>query len=264
MEYDMKNHLMFKCLFWLMLVISFSGCDKKDDLNPVSPGTNTGNSNPSGQPIPTIPGVNGVLATIQFGYTISGFGTIDYAMGFAQFGTTSGVDAGAVSVNNNNINKMTSGSSVYYSSFSQSNPQTLQNVNFNGSNHTWSVAGGNGVPQFQASVSSPSDFNIISPATNSTISNQNALQVQWSTGSSGSQDSVIVLLTSASSQQTTPYISSIVGNTGSYTIPSNSVKTFSGSVILHVVKFRYNVHNASSKYYALISEIVRFVNLTLQ
>jgi hypothetical protein len=82
---------------------------------------------------------------------------------------------------------------------------------FNGSYHIWNVSGRNGISNIKDSVASPSNLSFISLSSNSTVSNQNAMQVQLACGTSNPIDSIMIVLTSVANQQTSPYISSLTG-----------------------------------------------------
>ncbi|MBA4252118.1 MAG: hypothetical protein C0425_03845, partial [Chlorobiaceae bacterium] len=86
--YTMKKNIILLVVSFVFAIFSFVGCDIVDD-NPIEPGGNQ-DGRRSGQPLPTfsyIQNMNGIMATIQFGYSIPVIGSIDYVMGFARFGT---------------------------------------------------------------------------------------------------------------------------------------------------------------------------------
>lgn len=256
----MKNKI--KLLLTSSLLLILSSCDRLDD-NPIFPDDTSGKvSNKSGQPIPSLSWLgtpHGILATISFDQVISGF-TINYVMGYAQFGTTNSLDAGIVTVNSNSLSKYT-GNAIYYSSFNPNSPSTLTGVNFNGSAHNWSVGGKNSVPQFDLVVSSPHEFDLNYPLSGATVSKTADLNITWDlTG--GSADSVVVFLTPTSGTST-PYTSSVLKNTGTMKIPASEVAKFSGSVVLQVVKFRYTYTTANNKLYLAVAEIVKSSFLTI-
>ena len=261
----MKKNITLLVVSFVFAIFSFVGCDIVDD-NPIEPGGNQ-DGRISGQPLPTfsyIQNMNGIMATIQFGYSIPVIGSIDYVMGFARFGTN-GIDAGSVSVNGENINKQFEGSQIYYNSFNSASPQSLQNVNFNNSNHSWAVTGSGSLPAFNASVVSPTSFNITKPNLNATVSKQDGLNVQWSGGSSASQDSVMIVVVPTTQQQQTPFVSRLIPNNGNHTISTAELINLSGACMLQVVKLRYRIHTATDgKNYVVLSQIVETVNFTLQ
>ncbi|NUN10956.1 MAG: hypothetical protein HUU54_17405 [Ignavibacteriaceae bacterium] len=254
---------MKKYFFIIVLLVSgltFLGCEKEES-NPTGGGGNNNNTNPSGQPMPsfdTLANYNGTLATIYYSTTIMGF-SVDQAMAFASFGTN-GVDAGTVSVNGNNIPATAAGSSTYYMIPSAANPtQTLSGVNFNGSNHTWSIGGSANVSAFNASVTSVSNFNVTYPVSTTTHSKSSSLAVNWNNGNSNNK--VMIVLTGTSGTGT--YMSAELSDNGSYTIPSSSLSGFSGQVLMQVVKYRYSVAASGGKSYVLISEVVKQVTFTI-
>ena len=220
-------------------------------------------SNVTGQPIPTIVGTDGMMATISFNYTIPGVPiSIDIIMGYALLGLPSGVNAGGVGVNGNNIKFATSNGINFYLSFSNTNPYSLSNVTFNGSQqHTWIVAGGSGVPAMNYGLVAPNTFEITAPNSGATITKGNALNVTWSNATT--TDSIIIVIESNSDD--IQYESPIIPDNGSYIIPATYLSQFPlGDALLKVVKFRYNKVNQSGKYYALIAEIIKSVYLRLK
>lgn len=259
----MKNKIFSILSILLVTVVLFSGCDKNED-NPLNPGgnTNTGGNN-SGQPIPTIANTDGVMATIAFSFTVPGVPvSVDYVMGYALFGLPNGVNAGPVTVNGNNLTFATSNGMSYYNSFSQTNPTSLSNVSFNGTQqHSWTVAGGNGIPAISDGIISPNTFEITAPASNATVTKANALNVTWTNTTTA--DSMMIVMVSLAGGS--PYVSSILSNNGSFTIPAASVNALpAGDAMLQVVKFRYKIATVNGKNYAIVAEIVKSVNIKLQ
>jgi hypothetical protein len=252
---------MKKILSLVLIVsfLSFFGC-KKDSSNPIDTSAGGQLGNPSGQPIPTVANVDGWMATILFGYTAPIIGSVDYSMGYAQFGLTYSVNAGAVTVNANTLTATYNNESTYYTSFSTLSPSTLTGVNFDGTSaHTWTVGGGNGVPAFTASITSPRNFSISSPVSGATVSKASGIPVTWTVVGASASDSIMIVLAPASSGGTA-YTSATLSNSGSFTIPASGISSLSGDVLLQVVKFRYALKTVGSKNYAIISEIVRTAN----
>lgn len=252
-----KYYLLFTLMFTGMI---FLGCEKEES-NPTGGGSNNTNTNPSGQPMPsfdTLANYNGTLATIYYSTVIMGF-PVDQSMAFARFGAN-GVDAGTVSVNGNTIPATTAGTSTYYMLPSATNPtQTLTGVNFNGSNHAWSVGGSANVTAFNASVTSVSNFSVTYPTSSTTHSKSSSLAVNW--GGTSSSNQVMIVMTSTSSSGT--YISSGLSDNGSYTIPSSNLSGFNGQVLLQVVKYRHSIANSGGKNYVLVCEVVKQVTFTI-
>lgn len=251
-------------LFITILLLSFTllmSCSK-DDSNPTEPGDgeNNGNTNNSGQPIPTVAqSGDGVLATISYEFqTAPGFPAATLTMGFAQFGN--GVEGGNVSVNSNSLGKASQNGTTFYISPSPSNPtQSLTGVNFDGSNHNWQVSGSGNVSQINGSVSSPTNFTVSSPASNTTISKSSGITVNWNNTSANSQ----VLIVLAPINNSGSYYSAETNDNGNYTIASGDLSSFSGECLLQVVKFNYNTASSGGKTYYLIAEIVKSVTITV-
>lgn len=257
----MKKSIYSLFIILIAAIISFNGC-KKDESTPTEPGNggNTG-GNPSGQPIPNITGDEfGVLAAIQYGYTVPFVGSIDIAMGFASFGTNGDLDAGTVKINDSSLTKQTSGSSTYYTTLNPTNPTaSLSNVRFDGTSHNWSVSGSANVPAFTASVASPRTYTIANPAANATVNKTSNLSVTW-TGNLGGSDSMMCVISSGSSV----YTSGVIPNNGTLTVDKSNFSAMSGAGLVQLVKFRYSIATVSSKRYVLIAEIVKSVNVTFQ
>jgi hypothetical protein len=236
-----------------LVAIVFIGCSKKE--NPVEPGTNNQGTNPSGQPIPTFAGSNnGVLATISYQQTVSGF-NVDLAVAFAKFGEN-GVDAGNVSVNGTAIGKMVNAGNTYYIAPSQTNP--VFTLDFNGATHNWNVQGGNGVTGFTGSVTSPRAFTVTAPVNNATVSKSSGFNVTWSGGTSSK-----VMIVLAAQSGGGYFTSSELSDNGSYNINASNLGNFNGPALLQVVKYNYTSKESGGKNYILVSEIVRSINLTV-
>ena len=254
MEASVKKNI--KLLLILVLIsLVFVGCNK-DDNNPTDPGnTNNTGTNPTGQPLPEIddPDANGIMATIGYSFeTLPGLPSVDLNMAFASFGD--GVDAGQVVVNGNELGKTTSEGSTFYMApdFMNNPTATLSGVSFNGSQHNWTVSGGNGIPAMSGGTVSPSQFNITAPANNATVSKASGINVTWS-GSSNAR--VIIVLASQSGSDY--YYSGELNDSGSFTIPASELGSISGQSLLQVVKYHYGDVNAGDHNYYIISEIVK-------
>lgn len=258
----MKSHIKLFLILVLISLLSI-GCNKEDSpTDPTNGGNTSGNTNPTGQPIPEIadPDANGIMVTIGYSFsTLPGLPSVDLNMAFASFGDD--VDAGQVVVNGNELGKTTNEGSTFYMApdFINNPTGTLSNVTFNGSQHSWTVSGGNGIPAMQGAVVSPSQFSISSPANNASVSKANGINVSW-TGSSNAR--VIIVLASESGSDF--YYSGELADNGSYTIPASELGSISGSSMLQVVKYHYADVNASGKNYYIISEIVKSNTITVQ
>lgn len=246
----MKKSISILVLIALVLI----SCSKKE--NPVEPPNDPKpGGNPSGQPIPTFTGTNnGVLATISYQQTVSGF-NVDLAVAFAKFGDN-GVDAGNVSVNGTAIGKMVSSGSTYYIAPSQTNP--VFSLDFNGTAHNWNVQGGSGVTGFTGSVNSPRAFTLTAPANNATVSKSSGFNVTWSGGTSSK-----VMIVLASQSGNGYYATNELNDNGSFNISSANLGNFNGPALLQIVKYNYVSKESGGKNYILVSEIVRSINLTV-
>ena len=255
---NINKLLLASILLSFFLLMSCSS----DDSNPTEPdnGTPQQNSNPSGQPLPSMAqGGDGILATISYEFqSAPGFPAVGLKMGFAQFG--SGVDGGTVSVNSNSLGKTTASGTTFYISPSPSNPtQTLTGISFDGSNHSWQVSGSGDVAQMSGSVVSPTNFSVSSPANNASVNKANGINVAWSNSSASSR----ILVVLAAIDNSGNYYYADIDDTGSYTIPASDIGGFSGQCMLQVVKYNYNSVSAGGKTYYLVSEIVKSVTVTV-
>lgn len=263
----MKKSFLFFATAFLAVSLFFVGC-KKSDSNPTTP-PDTTPTKKTDQPIPEFGGaVDGVVAAIQFSYDVPGvpapYNKVSMDMGFANFGE--GTDAGAITVNGKAVAKVTSGSTVYYNSFASTdplNPPTSLNLNWDGYNHAWSVAGAGTTPAFTLDVPSPSAFNVNSPVAGATVAKTGALNVTWSGAFNTSADSVMIILVPMSGSGST-FTATTTNKTGSYNIPASEINKFSGDAMIELVKYRYAMKTVSGKTYVGVAEIVNTVSFKIQ
>ena len=255
---------MKKYFLLFLLICSFQifiSCNKDDALT--DPGS-SGNTNNvpyiSGQPIPdlsTTPNFNGIMCAINYDFSTAGQTYFSVTMGFAQLGT--GVDAGTVKINNSELGKNAQSGNTFYMAPSALNPLGwLTNVPFDGSNHNWTVTGGNGIPALSGNVASPASFTVSSPAIDASASRTGSLQVIWSNPSSARV--MVFLLSSDGSKY---YISQDLVDNGSHTIPAGTMSSFPvGNGVLYIVKYKYAAINGSDgKTYIMIAEILKSINV---
>lgn len=261
----MKKILEYILIFILTLsTLAFISACSKDD-SPTEPENNGGSneySNPSGQPTPNFasdPNYGGLMATINYEFqTLPGFPPANLALAFAQFGE--GTDGGDVVVNQNTLGKNQIEGRAFYLVPSLSNPtQVLSNVNFNGSAHSWTVAGVNEISSINGSVSSARTFSLTSPANDAVITASNGINITWNGGTSSR---VLVVLASTSGGNN--YVAfEDLDDDGSHTIAANELGEIHGGALLQVVKYNYSSVNAGGKNYYIISEVVRSASITL-
>ncbi|RMD98584.1 MAG: hypothetical protein D6814_07240 [Calditrichaeota bacterium] len=255
---------MKRSIFFVLLGLSLAflvSCSKNNPTEPSGQEAQQVLSNASGQPIPTVAdNVFGVLATINFELqSIPGIPAVGIAMGFAQFGD--GLDAGTVSVNAKELGKTTQTGKTIYITPSPSNPtQSLDGLSFDGSEHKWNVSGGNGVSKFSTAVKSPKSFSVTAPTGNATVDKSKGIIVSWNNSSPGSK--VLIALVSQNNPEKL-YISENLDDNGSFTIPASKISGMSGQSLLEIVKFNYNLVDSGGKTYAVISEIVKTLTITL-
>ncbi len=254
-----KNLLLYVVPMALLIVLS--GC-KKDDSNPLDSNINTTQS-PT-QPMPSFGSTadfNGVLSTIMYDMDapIPGIPPVQMTSAFASLGAQGGVDGGNVAVNSAPLGKLVVSGKTTYMAPDPNNPTaSFDAIYFNGSNHSWSVSGGNGIPGFGGSVKSVSNFNMVSPASNASVSKSGDLSVIWN---GGTTNKVLIQITSISNGNTKVYQE--LFDNGSYKIPSADLSALGGSCLLYVVKYNYNLLTVSGKKYAIISEIVKSVKINV-
>lgn len=259
-----SNKLIF--LLILFTALALTACSGED--NPVTPGDGGGdgggdtsqNTNASGQPTPTFENSSGLMATISYETeTVPGFPSAQLTIAYAQFG--SGVNAGNVSVNSNSLGTITQSGNTYYMVPSQSNPtQQLTNVNFNGSAHSWTVAGANGVPALSGEVTSPSNYSLTAPENGATVSSSGGIEVNWNNSGSGSK--VLIVLAKVDNSNTYKAYQNL-DDSGSYTIPSGDLGDFSGETMLQVVKYNTAAVSQGGSDYHIVSEIVKQAVITV-
>ncbi|MBD3408733.1 MAG: hypothetical protein GF419_00875, partial [Ignavibacteriales bacterium] len=155
-------------------VALFNGCDTgTTDPEPVEEQSEL-------PPMPNfgaVENLNGTLITVQFEYSVQDPYYVDYKMAYAKFGT--GVDAGAVSVNEEPVTLREENGADVYNSFDSDAPASVF-ISFNGDDHTWNVEGGSGVPAMSdLSIASVSDFEVTQPETGDRVSPSGGVIVQW-------------------------------------------------------------------------------------
>ncbi len=248
-------------VFYLLLASLLFSCSSATDSDGDS---NSSDVNQSGQPMPNVSDVEGmefggVLATIAFEFeTAPGFPAIQFAMGYAWFGN--GDNAGDVAVNQQPLSAESQSGNTWYNSFSPTSPLSLENVNFNGSSHSWAVAGSGDIPAFDLAVTSPSSFTLTSPVAG-VVDKSSGLNINWY-GSLNSTDSMLVIIVDLSNSKT--YTKQGLSNNGQFTISSSDLSDISGEAMIQVVRYRYNLYTQDGKFYQAVSEIVKQINVTFQ
>jgi hypothetical protein len=251
--------ILTRSLYLLIAGLLFS-CSSATD----SSGSNSDDTNQSGQPMPSVNNVEGlefggILSTILFEFeTVPNFPPAQFAMGYAWFGN--GEKAGDVAINEQPLSAESSSGSTWYTSFSQTSPSSLSNVSFNGSVHRWGVTGDGDVPAFDMQVTSPTSFSLLAPTTGE-IDKSKGLAFSWTGGFSGATDSMLVIVVDLSNSKTV--VKQGLANNGSYTISADELSDISGEAMIQVVKYRYNIYTTDNKFYQAIAEIVKQVTVTI-
>ncbi|MFZ5948285.1 MAG: hypothetical protein ACOYU5_10025 [Stygiobacter sp.] len=254
----MKN---VKYILLATLVFGFliTGCKKEN--NPTEPNSSTNISNPTGQPMPSFSSsadYGGAMASINYymAAPIAGLPDISTNAATGIFGD--GVDAGAVTVNSNQLGKLTTNGKTYYMAPDMNNPMNVLNLSWGGANHSWNVAGANGIPALSGSVRSPNDYTITTPLNNASVTKSSGIQVKWSNTSTTSK--ILVQLINIQNKGQVKVYQDLTDN-GSYTIPAADLSSFSGDCQLFVVRYTYNSVTAGGKKYYMVSEIVKSINV---
>ena len=241
-----------------IFVWAVTGCKKEDSLTEST--TTTDISNPSGQPMPsfsTQADYGGAMASIYYYMASPIAGIPDIATNAASAIFNGGTEAGAVTVNNNTLGKISSGGKTYYMAPDVNNPMNQLSLNWNGTNHSWNVAGANGIPAITGSVKSPNDYSVTLPTTNSSVSKASGIQVKWNNPSTAK--ALIQIVNIKDKGQAKVYQE--VADNGSYTIPAADIASFSGDCLIFIVKYNYSYTTVSGKKYFFVSEIVKSVNV---
>lgn len=244
---------------FLVIGLLITGCKKED--NPTESNTTTNISNPTGQPMPSFSSsadYGGAMASISYYISapIAGLPDVSTNAASAIFGD--GVDAGAVTVNNNQLGKLNAGGKTYYMAPDVNNPMNVLNLSWGGANHSWNVAGANGIPALSGSVKSPNDYSITSPSNNASVTKSSGIQVKWSNTSTTSK--ILVQMINLKNNGQAKVYQELTDN-GSYTIPAADLSSFSGDCQIFVVRYTYNYVTAGGKKYYMVSEIVKSINV---
>ena len=261
----------------LIGVVVLAGCNKQDAL-PNTPTlatpSNPAVTNASGQPVPnfsSFPNYGGLLSTIQYDYSTPAYQgipsfTVTFKLGFAQFGN--GVDAGTVTVVSDSLPKHTDGSKIYYMNNFTLGGTGLSSVEFsNGTVQNWTISGGGGIPAITSGLSTqtPVTFVISSPASGENIVKANGLNIHWTNANPNGLDSIlIVIVGNGASYMKSSILSGSSSSQGSYSITGSDLGTMTGTCVLQVVKYRYNVVIINSKVFIVMAEIVKQETINLQ
>ncbi|NOX19383.1 MAG: hypothetical protein GXO87_14030 [Chlorobi bacterium] len=251
-------------LLLIVMIVFLVSCSKDSGTEPTDEGNNT-TTNASGQPTPTFSnGVtpDGMMATIQYAFDagVPGIPPVELAMGYAQFGAM--VNAGDVIVNENQLSASASSGQTFYIKPGIGSIESLSNVFFNGSTHSWTVSGSGDIPALSGDIQSVNSFNVTSPANNSTVSKSQNLKVTWS-GANNSDEKMMIVLVSVDNSNVVSSEQDLTNN-GSYTIDASKLSSVSGQALLQVLKYRYKTLEANGKSFYLLTEVVRSLTLTVQ
>lgn len=255
------------------LMVSVTSCDKNNTTttptNPTNP-TNPTTPSTSG-PTPVTPstgdGMWGALIAVkmQYSYVVPQLGTpvnVETQIGVASFydnnnGNGNLVDAGAVSINSNDLKKETNNSYTVTATQGMT-PSTL---NLSG-NVDWKVAGNNGIPSINYTHAGA--FPEYSGTLPSTVSKSSDLEVDLGSKVSGADSVYVVLVT-----QSKTIIKAFGANPAPAkgTIPASELSGLANvsdnTAYLEVVPFTYELNTTSGKRFAYIKEtaVVTGVNI---
>ncbi len=171
---------------------------------------------------------------------------------FGNFGP-SGVDAGTLTVNGDDVTQTVSHNGIV-SYNSTNSAQTFPNVKFDGSTHTVAVSGAGSIPAVSLIVKSPEDFTVTAPASGPVFNRAQDLPVSWTGGSASASDSISISL-SPDGSNTNAYIVPALPNNGSFTIPAKQLESFGDTVVIIVSRYRRASTTVSSKSFTATSEV---------
>jgi len=235
-----------------MFIVS---CKKTDDPSP-------SNTQPNPQ-TPVVGNVDGALVSLKLNYTYSYPGIpsipvtaqIGLATMFNNGSNSNLVDAGAISVNNNSLEKQSNNSYFKFATIGQT-PDDL------GMNNTsnWSVAGANGITGF--TYNDNATFPVYSGELPSKITRSAGVNIDISAFTSNA-DSVYVLIAVGDQSVLKHY----AANTRTANITAADLSSLpavtDNTAIVEVDPFRYTVQTINGKKYAFIKEFakVAYVNI---
>lgn len=254
----------YSMLFVTGLMAMVVSC-KKTTTTPTNNNNNNNNNNTNSPtpPSPSVGNVDGALVAInmQYTYLVSGYNVqlptdIAAALFYSSPGSSTYVDAGAVSLNSVSLDKGTTNSYTKTATTGMT-PASLSLDN----GTTWSVGGGNGVPAI--SYTNSSGFPAYSGTLPSSITKANGISFTFNAGSVSNADSVYVLVASGSNSVLKHYSAT----QGSITITSadlSGLATVSNNTaLLEVCPFHVDLKTYGSKQYAFVKEqaVVQAINI---
>ena len=250
----MKRAFLFIAALSLLAVSSCK--DAPTEPNVTEPSFSQIYSQVSGVLVPNLDNlgeIGGVMGTFLIKQNI---GTNVTELATAQFGKT-GVDVGIVDVNDFILSKQLVGNRLYYTSTDGLNPTTdIPDLDFDGSDHYFLADGNNDIPEIDTWVESAIDFDLDKPQLLGVYNRSNGLEVEWTGGSIGSDERILITISSTANNQSETFLSKDVPNTGSYRLTPNELSTISGSVVFTLAKYRIKADVIQNKTYVTLSEII--------
>jgi len=257
----MKTLLPTSLLAAAGFALLLGGCSKADDATPTTPASTTPTA-----ATPTVGNVYGVMVSLRMNYAVASPVplpvpvTVDLESAIAAFynlNPTSFMDAGAVSVNGNALDKGSNNAYTKVATPTQTNPSP--NLGFdNGS--SWSVAGSGATPAITYNHSS--SMPTYSGTLPTSITKASGLTVALS--SVRNADSVYVLIAAGNQS----VLKRAQAGTSSITFTANDLRNLptvtDKSGIVQVLPFRMTRPVISGKTYAFIKEYAAVGNIDIQ
>lgn len=239
------------------LAVLFTSCKKTENANPAN---NTGPT-----PVSPTPGnVNGALVSLQMDYSYTNPNipipvTVTSEIGLSVFFTSPGAttyyDAGAVSVNSNNLDKANNNSYTKLATVGQ----TPSDMGFSGGSN-WTVGGSGNVAAF--SYNHTAAFPDYSGTLPTSVTKSAGLTISLS-GNVSNADSVYVLLAAGNQS----ILKHVAASAASVSFTPNELAAFpnitDNTGIVEVDPFNMQIRDISGKTYAFIKEkaVVGNVNI---
>ncbi len=252
----MKKQQIISALAFAAVVVAASSCNKNDSVK-TTPKTNDTTVTPTtsspSAPSPSVGNVDGAFVSLQVatatttaGYTVNV--TVESALAtvFSATGSSTYVDAGAISVNSHSLTKQSNNS--YLATVTPG--MTTTDLGFS-SGSNWSIAGAGSVAGFtyNHTVTFP-DFSGTIPES---VTRSSGVTVTFS-GTITNADSVIVMVAQGSNS----VLKTFAGTATSGTLTSSDLSVLAAvtdkSAIMEVVPYRVTKTTQGTKTYAFIKE----------
>ncbi|MBL7682430.1 MAG: hypothetical protein JNK00_03630 [Flavipsychrobacter sp.] len=254
------------------MIIIAGSCVKTDDITPTTTPTpttptTTGPTPPS--PTPSGSDISGVLVSIKMDYSTQPAGspipvTLVSEIGTAAFYNTPGgstfVDAGTVSVNNNNLEKASNNAYTKLATTGLT-PSSLDFGSGSSAKSAWNVSGSGSVTAF--SYTHTATFPDYSGTVPSSVTKASGLSFSFNSSTLSGADSVIVVIAAGSTTITKTY----AANAGTVNISASDLSALptvsDNTGIIEVCPYRWIFNTINGKKYVFIKEqaVVKNINI---